>query len=130
GKDDWSYRGADYLGLGYSLDNEGQQGQRKIYDQIELYRQDTTINGHLKRKGIHIQDNLHLGDGQQIYLENQNNNIQDPIRLEGRKFSASAQPEYFQPYITLGYSPTSISSAGLGINWWELIPNGRINSSY
>ena len=129
GKDDWSYRGADYLGLGYSLDNEGQQGQRKIYDQIELYRQDTTINGHLKRKGIHIQDNLHLGDGQQIYLENQNNNIQDPIKLIGSKYDASSQPEYNQPYLTLGYS-NNTGNAGLGINWWELIPTGRINSSY
>lgn len=129
GKDDWSYRGADYLGLGYSLDNEGQQGQRKIYDQIELYRQDTTINGHLKRKGIHVQDALHLSNGQQIYLENKDNDIQDPIKLIGSKYAKSSQPEYNQPYLTLGYS-NSTGNAGLGINWWELIPTGRINSSY
>lgn len=129
GKDDWTYRGADYLGLGYSLDNEGQQGQRKIYDQLELYRQDTTINGHVKKKGIHFQDNIHLSNGQQIYLENKDNNIQDPIKLIGTKYPASAQAEYNQPYLTLGYS-NNMGNAGLGINWWELIPTGRINSSY
>ena len=129
GKDDWSYRGADYLGLGYSLDNQGPQGQRKIYDQLELYRQDTTINGHLKRKGIHVQDALHLSNGLQIYLENKDNDIQDPIKLIGSKYDASSQPEYNQPYLTLGYS-NNTGNAGLGINWWELIPTGRINSSY
>lgn len=129
GKDDWSYRGADYLGIGYSLENQGAQGQRKIYDQLELYRQDTTINGHLKRKGIHVQDALHLSNGLQIYLENKDNNIQDPIKFIGSKYAASSQPEYTQPYLTLGYS-NSTGNAGLGINWWELIPTGRINSSY
>ncbi|CUU13437.1 phage specificity protein (plasmid) [Limosilactobacillus reuteri] len=129
GKDDWSYRGADYLGIGYSLENQGAQGQRKIYDQLELYRQDTTINGHLKRKGIHVQDALHLSNGLQIYLENKDNNIQDPIKFIGSKYAASSQAEYTQPYLTLGYS-NSTGNAGLGINWWELIPTGRINSSY
>ncbi|WP_239879270.1 phage specificity protein [Limosilactobacillus reuteri] len=129
GKDDWSYRGADYLGIGYSLENQGAQGQRKIYDQLELYRQDTTINGHLKRKGIHVQDALHLSNGLQIYLENKDNDIQDPIKLIGSKYDASSQPEYNQPYLTLGYS-NNTGNAGLGINWWELIPTGRINSSY
>ncbi len=129
GKDDWSYRGADYLGIGYSLENQGAQGQRKIYDQLELYRQDTTINGHLKRKGIHVQDALHLSNGLQIYLENKDNNIQDPIKFIGSQYAASSQPEYTQPYLTLGYS-NSTGNAGLGINWWELIPTGRINSSY
>lgn len=129
GKDDWSYRGADYLGIGYSLENQGAQGQRKIYDQLELYRQDTTINGHLKRKGIHVQDALHLSNGLQIYLENKDNNIQDPIKLIGNNYPASSQAEYIQPYLTLGYS-NSTGNAGLGINWWELIPTGRINSSY
>ena len=128
GKDDWSYRGADYLGLGYTSYNDGTQG-RKIHDQLELYRQDTIINGHVKKKGIHFQDNIHLSNGQQIYLENKDNNIQDPIKLIGNKYPASSQAEYIQPYLTLGYS-NSTGNAGLGINWWELIPTGRINSSY
>lgn len=128
GKDDWTYRGADYLGLGYTLYNDGTQG-RKIHDQLELYRQDTIINGHVKKKGIHFQDNIHLSNGQQIYLENKDNNIQDPIKLIGNKYPASSQAEYIQPYLTLGYS-NSTGNAGLGINWWELIPTGRINSSY
>ncbi|MCR1877924.1 phage specificity protein [Limosilactobacillus reuteri] len=128
GKDDWAYRGADYLGLGYTSYNDGTQG-RKIYDQLELYRQDTIINGHVKKKGIHFQDNIHLSNGQQIYLENKDNNIQDPIKLIGNKYPASSQAEYIQPYLTLGYS-NSTGNAGLGINWWELIPTGRINSSY
>ena len=130
GKDDWSYRGADYLGFGYSLDNEGQQGQRKIHDQLELYRQDTTINNHLKRKGIHVQDTLHIYDGQSIYLENQTNSILDPIRIDGRRFPASAQPDNFQPFLTLGYSSKNFGEAGLGLNWHELVPSGRINSTY
>ena len=130
GKDDWSYRGADYLGFGYSLDNEGQQGQRKIIDQLELYRQDTTINNHLKRKGIHVQDALHIYDGQSIYLENQTNSILDPIRIDGRRFPASAQPDNFQPFLTLGYSSKNFGEAGLGLNWHELVPSGRINSTY
>ena len=128
GKDDWAYRGADYLGIGYTSYNDGTQG-RKIHDQLELYRQDTTINGHLKRKGIHVQDALHLSNGLQIYLENKDNNIQDPIKLIGNNYPASSQAEYIQPYLTLGYS-NSTGNAGLGINWWELIPTGRINSSY
>jgi hypothetical protein len=128
GKDDWAYRGADYLGLGYTSYNDGTQG-RKIHDQLELYRQDTIINGHVKKKGIHFQDNIHLSNGQQIYLENKDNNIQDPIKLIGNKYPASSQAEYIQPYLTLGYS-NSTGNAGLGINWWELIPTGRINSSY
>ena len=78
------------------------------------------------RKGLRIRDNITVSNLQSIYID-EGRTINDPLMLSGLKWASSAQPEYTQPAIQLGYDYNNHSDSGIAFNWWSVKPFGSLD---
>lgn len=89
---------------------------------------DYDASGQLHQGGFMWYEKSYLtGEGQNIYVggvRGTGNSAYDPLMIGTTKFSASAQPDKYQPVISLGYSGGSASNAGIGFLWNQMKPYG------
>lgn len=89
---------------------------------------DYDASGQLHQGGFMWYEKSYLtGEGQNIYVggvRGNGNSAYDPLMIGTTKFSASAQPDKYQPVISLGYAGGSASNAGIGFLWNQMKPYG------
>lgn len=114
--------GADFMTFGYKdPDKIGM-----TFGQMELRYKDMDTKGGPMRKGLRIRDNITVSNLQSIYID-EGRTINDPLMLSGLKWASSAQPEYTQPAIQLGYDYNNHSDSGIAFNWWSVKPFGLLD---
>lgn len=90
---------------------------------------DYDASGQLHQGGFMWYEKSYLtGEGQNIYVggvRGNGNSANDPLMIGTTKFSASAQPDKYQPVISLGYAGGSVSKAGIGFLWDQMKPYGN-----
>lgn len=90
---------------------------------------DYDASGQLHQGGFMWYEKSYLvGEGQDIYIggvRGNGNAAYDPIQIGTVKFAKSAQPDKFQPTISLGYAGGSSSDSGLGLLWNQMKPYGN-----
>ncbi|WP_253202461.1 phage specificity protein [Limosilactobacillus reuteri] len=89
---------------------------------------DYDASGQLHQGGFMWYEKSYLtGEGQNIYVggvRGNGNSAYDPLMIGTTKFSASAQPDKYQPVISLGYAGGNVSKAGIGFLWDQMKPYG------
>ncbi|MCD7123245.1 pyocin knob domain-containing protein, partial [Limosilactobacillus caviae] len=89
---------------------------------------DYDASGQLHQGGFMWYEKSYLtGKGQNIYVggvRGNGNSAYDPLMIGTTKFSASAQPDKYQPVISLGYAGGNVSKAGIGFLWDQMKPYG------
>lgn len=90
---------------------------------------DYDASGQLHQGGFMWYEKSYLtGEGQNIYVggvRGNGNSAYDPLMIGTTKFSASVQPDKYQPIISLGYAGGSVSKAGIGFLWDQMKPYGN-----
>lgn len=90
---------------------------------------DYDASGQLHQGGFMWYEKSYLtGEGQNIYVggvRGNGNSAYDPLMIGTTKFSASAQPDKYQPVISLGYAGGNVSKAGIGFLWDQMKPYGN-----
>ncbi|WP_191995042.1 carbohydrate binding domain-containing protein [Limosilactobacillus reuteri] len=89
---------------------------------------DYDASGQLHEGGFMWYEKSYLtGEGQNIYVggvRGNGNSAYDPLMIGTAKFSASVQPDKYQPIISLGYAGGNVSKAGIGFLWDQMKPYG------
>ena len=90
---------------------------------------DYDASGQLHEGGFMWYEKSYLtGEGQNIYVggvRGNGNSAYNPLMIGTTKFSASVQPDKYQPIISLGYAGGNVSKAGIGFLWDQMKPYGN-----
>ncbi|PWT33282.1 phage specificity protein, partial [Limosilactobacillus reuteri] len=114
--------GGDFFSIGNttSIVNDDNRSWKRAMDY--------DASGQLHQGGFMWYEKSYLtGEGQNIYVggvRGNGNSANDPLMIGTTKFSASAQPDKYQPIISLGYAGGSASNAGIGFLWDQMKPYG------